>query len=65
MARPCAFATSALPDSVEDIRTAGYVNGKPAVMVIIFRQPGANIIETVDGVSRAPARDRRDLRDRR
>ena len=37
-------------DSVEDIRTAGYVNGKPAVMVIIFRQPGANIIETVDGV---------------
>ena len=37
-------------DSVEDIRTAGYVNGEPAVMVIIFRQPGANIIETVDGV---------------
>jgi multidrug efflux pump len=37
-------------DSVEDIRTAGYVNGKPAVMVIVFRQPGANIIETVDGV---------------
>src|SRR5262245_9958885 len=37
-------------DSVEVIRTAGYVNGKPAVMVIGFRQPGANIIETVDGV---------------
>jgi len=37
-------------DSVENIRTAGYVNGKPAVMVIIFRQPGANIIDTVDGV---------------
>jgi len=37
-------------DSVEDIRTAGYVNGKPAVMVIIFRQPGANIIKTVDAV---------------
>ena len=28
----------------------GLVNGKPAVMVIIFRQPGANIIETVDRV---------------
>ncbi len=38
-------------DSVEDIRTAGVVNGKPAVMVVIFRQPGANIIETVDRVS--------------
>jgi len=37
-------------DSVEDIRTAGYVNGKPAVMVIVFRQPGANIIKTVDAV---------------
>jgi len=37
-------------DSVEDIRAAGYVNGKPAVMVIVFRQPGANIIQAVDGV---------------
>jgi multidrug efflux pump len=37
-------------DSIEDIRTAGYVNGKPAVMVIIFREPGANIIKTVDAV---------------
>ena len=37
-------------DSVEDLRNAGYVNGKPAVMVIVFRQPGANIIETVDNV---------------
>ncbi len=36
--------------SVEDTRTAGLVNGKPAVMVIVFRQPGANIIETVDNV---------------
>ena len=40
-------------DSVEDIRSAGYVNGKPAVMVIVFRQPGANIIEAVDGVREA------------
>ena len=37
-------------DSVEDVRTAGLVNGRPAVMVIIFRQPDANIIETVDSV---------------
>ncbi len=37
-------------DSVEDIRTAGLVNGRPAIMVIIFRQPGANIIQTVDAI---------------
>ncbi len=37
-------------DSTEDIRNAGYANGKPAVMVIIFRQPGANILDTVDNV---------------
>ncbi|HEY4361399.1 MAG TPA: multidrug efflux RND transporter permease subunit [Bryobacteraceae bacterium] len=35
-------------DSVEDLRNAGYANGKPAVLLIIFRQPGANIIQTVD-----------------
>jgi multidrug efflux pump len=38
-------------DSVEDIRTTGLANGKPAIIIIIFRQPGANIIDTVDGVS--------------
>jgi len=37
-------------DSVEDLHTAGLVDGKPAVMVVMFRQPGANIIETVDRV---------------
>jgi len=37
-------------DSVEDIRAAGYANGKPSILVIIFRQPGANIIDTVDHV---------------
>jgi multidrug efflux pump len=37
-------------DSVEDLRTAGLANGKPAVLVIIFRQPGANIIATADRV---------------
>ncbi|HYA85793.1 MAG TPA: multidrug efflux RND transporter permease subunit [Nitrospirota bacterium] len=37
-------------DSVEDLRAAGFVNGKPCVMLVVFRQPGANIIETVDRV---------------
>ena len=37
-------------DSVENVRTAGMVDGKPAVLVIIFRQPGANIIDTVDRI---------------
>jgi len=37
-------------DSVEDLRAAGFVNGKPCIMVIVFRQPGANIIETVDNI---------------
>ncbi|MGA7558398.1 MAG: efflux RND transporter permease subunit [Terriglobales bacterium] len=35
-------------DSVANIRAAGYLNGKRSVTVIIFRQPGANIIDTVD-----------------
>ena len=39
-------------DSVQDIRNAGLVNGKPAVMLILNRQPGANIIETVDQVKK-------------
>ncbi len=37
-------------DSTQNIRTAGYLNGTPAIMIIIFRQPGANIIDTVDGI---------------
>ncbi|HWF85081.1 MAG TPA: efflux RND transporter permease subunit, partial [Vicinamibacterales bacterium] len=37
-------------DSVEDVRNAGFANGKPAVLLIIFRQPGANIIDTVDRI---------------
>ena len=40
-------------DSVEDIRQAGYMNSQPAVLVIVFRQPGANIIQTVDGIRAA------------
>ncbi len=37
-------------DSVEDLRNAGSSNGKRAVLLVIFRQPGANIISTVDNV---------------
>jgi multidrug efflux pump len=37
-------------DSVEDIRTLGLANGKPAIPIIVFREPGANIIATVDRV---------------
>jgi multidrug efflux pump len=37
-------------DSVQDLRNAGSANGKPSVLLIIRRQPGANIIETVDGI---------------
>jgi multidrug efflux pump len=40
-------------DSVEDIRNAGYANGKPSVLVIVFRQPGANIIDAVDAIRAA------------
>jgi multidrug efflux pump len=35
-------------DSTQNVRAGGYLNGKRAVMLIIFRQPGANIIDTVD-----------------
>ena len=37
-------------ESQEDIRNAGLSNGKPAVAIIIFRQPGANIIGVVDRI---------------
>ena len=37
-------------DSVEDLRNAGSTNGQAAVLLIIFRQPGANVIETVDRI---------------
>jgi multidrug efflux pump len=36
--------------SVEDIRTGGLANGRRAVLLVVFRQPGANIIATVDRV---------------
>jgi multidrug efflux pump len=40
-------------DSVQNVRAAGYLNGKRAVTLIVFRQPGANIIDTVDRIRAA------------
>jgi multidrug efflux pump len=40
-------------DSVEDVRNLGLSNGQPSVLVIVFRQPGANIIEAIDSVKEA------------
>src|ERR1700757_4137432 len=37
-------------DGQENIRNAGLANGKPAILIILYRQPGANIISTVDAV---------------
>ncbi|HTZ49974.1 MAG TPA: efflux RND transporter permease subunit [Verrucomicrobiae bacterium] len=37
-------------DSIQNIRTAGYFNGKRSIVILIFRQPGANIIETVERI---------------
>jgi multidrug efflux pump len=40
-------------DSVADLRQEGLVNGQPSIPVILFRQPGANVIKTVDAVRAA------------
>jgi len=40
-------------DSVQTVRSLGLSNGKPSALLIIFRQPGANIIDTVDGIKAA------------
>jgi multidrug efflux pump len=40
-------------DSVEDVRNEGLANGKRAVLIFIRRQPGANIIETIDRIRAA------------
>jgi multidrug efflux pump len=37
-------------DSVQTLRSAGFVNGRPAVLLVVFRLPGANVIDTVDRV---------------
>jgi multidrug efflux pump len=40
-------------DSTQNLRAAGYLNGERAVTLIVFRQPGANIINTVDNIRAA------------
>lgn len=37
-------------DSIQNVRVAGYVNGKASILVVIFSSPGANIIQTVDRI---------------
>jgi multidrug efflux pump len=37
-------------DSTESIRSGGYINGQDSISIIVFKQPGANIIETVDKI---------------
>ncbi len=37
-------------DSVEDVRNAGLSNSKPSVAIIVFKQPGSNVIKTVDNI---------------
>ena len=37
-------------DSIEDVHTAGLANGKPAILIIVTKAPGANIIETADRI---------------
>ncbi|WP_133135609.1 efflux RND transporter permease subunit [Legionella rowbothamii] len=39
-------------DSVADVHNAGIANGKPAVLLVLFKQPGANVIKTVDYVKK-------------
>ncbi len=41
---------AAVSNSVEDLRNLGLANGNPSVLIIIFRQPGANIIDVIDQV---------------
>ena len=40
-------------DGPQNIRTVGYLNGKPSIPLVIFREPGANIIQTVDAIKAA------------
>ncbi|HEY1631385.1 MAG TPA: efflux RND transporter permease subunit, partial [Rhizomicrobium sp.] len=41
---------AAVSDGVENVRNLGMANGKPAVLVLLNKQPGANVIDTVDRV---------------
>jgi len=48
-------------DLVEDVRTEGLTNGKPTVLLVIFRQPGANIIDTAERIRAELPRLRADV----
>ncbi|AXW14378.1 hypothetical protein CJO96_04855 [Ralstonia solanacearum] len=50
-AAACLSDVAEVVDSVEDVRNAGLVNTKPVVLPVLFRQPGANIIDTVKRVN--------------
>ena len=41
---------ASVTDSTQNIRTAGYMDGVRSISVIIFRQPGANIIQTIERI---------------
>ncbi len=47
---------ASVEDGVQDLRNLGLANGKPAVLVIVFKEPGANVIQTVDAVKAAVPR---------
>ena len=52
----CAFATSAAPSpGPEDAKQAAWADGKRGVFLIVFKQPGANVIDTVDKIKAAAA----------
>ncbi|WP_238283113.1 efflux RND transporter permease subunit, partial [Methylobacterium goesingense] len=42
-----------IEDSVEDRRNLGLVNGKPGVILFIYKQPGSNVVETIKGLKAA------------
>ena len=50
MQRSSSATSREVVDSVEDLRNAGLANGKPAIGLVLSREPGANIIQAVDNV---------------
>ena len=39
-------------DSVENVRAGGFADGKPSVVLVVFKQPQANVIDTVDRIKK-------------
>ena len=48
--RRCLSDIAEVNDSVQSLRNAGSINGKSAVTLVIYKQPGANVIQTVDRI---------------